>query len=171
MKKECYLFRGLPGTGKTSTSKLLSEILKIECLSTDEVRKSGEIFFEGSIYEESNKKRVYKRIEEMLSESLKQGIPKILDGTYSKVRRIERIKKICDEFKYDLKIIECVCNENIIKKRLLMRKKTLSDANLEVYNKIKKEYEIIEDKFRVYLLNTEQNIQRIRTLLEEIVND
>jgi len=169
MSKECYLIRGLPGTGKTTISKILSEILNIEILSTDKIRRS--ISFNGNLYSKENKEQVYRKLEELLLESLNERNPKILDGTFSKVTQVERIYNLCKTQKYGLKIIECFCSEETIKKRLITRTDSLSDADYDVYEKIKEEYEVIGRNFQVYPLNTEQSFSKLKAILKEIIND
>ena len=79
----------------------------------------------------------------------------ILDATFNtkesrrKVR--EKLESVSPEQIY---IIECICPEDIVLSRLKARKGDYSDADIDVYRKMKQVYEPVEEKERHIVADT-----------------
>ncbi|MEM3615652.1 MAG: AAA family ATPase [Candidatus Methanomethylicia archaeon] len=132
---------GLPGTGKSTIADILSEKIKASILRTDEIRK---MLIEKPTYSEDEREMVY-RVMFIIAEYLvKQGIPCILDATFNKEERRRKIIELAERSKVPIYFIECVCDEEVVKERLRGDKRFSSDADWEVYLKLKSEFEPIK---------------------------
>jgi len=153
---------GLPGTGKSTLANILSKKINATILRTDEIRKK---LFKNPTYSEEEKKLIY-RIMLMTANYFAKGkIPCILDATFSKEESRREISLIAEKNKVPIHFIECICDENIVRKRIGNKKRNLSDANWEIYLKIKKEYEPI--KFEHTIIDTSDGIGVAFKKLEE----
>ncbi|MCX8168886.1 MAG: AAA family ATPase [Candidatus Methanomethylicia archaeon] len=133
---------GLPGTGKSTVADILSKKIKAPVLRTDEIRKK---IIEKPTYSEEEKKLVYKVMFIIAEYLIKQGISCILDATFNKEENRKEIVKLAERNNVPLYFIECVCNEEVIRERLRGDKRFSSDANWEVYLKLKSEFEPIKE--------------------------
>jgi hypothetical protein len=135
---------GLPATGKSTLARNLSRRLKGVLLRTDVIRK--EIFPEPQ-YTAEEKRLVYEVLALIAWYLLKAGQTVIIDGTFYKKELRDRIYKLANRSGRPLRVIECVCSEEVIRQRMKrrVRKRNLpTDADYSVYQKIKREFEPIE---------------------------
>ena len=132
---------GLPGTGKTRFSRLLGNELNAIHLNTDIVR--DELGKKGN-YSEKSKQQVYDRLMEKSLKELDRGNNIILDGTFHKKDRREKIKNIASETGNDIFFIEMIASEQTIAGRL-EKKRIHSEADLKVYRKVREESDIMEE--------------------------
>lgn len=143
---------GLPGSGKTYFAERVAHMLHAAYISSDEIRR--ELFKQSSSYAENEKALVY---EEMMKRMLKTATYKevVLDATFSD---IEIRQKFIDEAKKISRvcIIEIYADEDLIKQRLLLPRKN-SDANFEVYKKIKSNWRLPKNEHLI-LRSTNSNI-------------
>ncbi|NOX71966.1 MAG: AAA family ATPase [Candidatus Micrarchaeota archaeon] len=160
------LLCGLPGTGKTSFGKALSEELDLFLLRTDEVRKK----LSGSpSYSEEDKERVYDVFFLVAEYLVRAGKSVILDGTFYREKYRKRAKKLAETLTEEMKIVECTNKEERIKK-WIEKRKDLSDADFEVYLKMKKLWEPIKEEH--IILNLEDFFDKkeefMKSVLEKI---
>lgn len=136
------LICGLPATGKSTIARKLAKKINAVILRTDKIRKE---IFPSPTYTEEEKALVYKITFLIAKYLLNAKVNVIIDGTFYKRNLRKEIYKIVEQTKTKLFIIECVAPEEIIKARMYRRRlrKSLSDANFEVYKKIKKQFEPI----------------------------
>jgi predicted kinase len=82
----------------------------------------------------------------------------ILDGTFntkeSRRKAKEKLESVSPEQIY---IVECICPEDIVLSRLRARKGDYSDANIDIYRKMKQVYEPVEEKERHIVADTSLN--------------
>ena len=130
---------GLPGTGKTALAKALAPLLNAVVLSTDKIRKE---LIEHPTYSKQERRLIYD-VMLLLAEYLHNaGINCILDATFSRRRsRKEAIRKL-ELQPFEFHIVECVCPEDVVIARLCARKGDYSDADVSVYKKMEKIYEL-----------------------------
>lgn len=136
---------GLPATGKSNLARSLTRKMKAQILNTDIVRKE---LFEKPAYSDEEKELVYDVTFLIARYLLTNRRNVIIDGTFYKKRLRDRMREIARDVGTRFKIVECICPEDVIRKRMVRRaerKVTLSDADLEVYEKIKAEFEPIEE--------------------------
>ncbi len=128
---------GLPGTGKSSFSKRLKGETRAHYLSTDIVR--DKLNKKGN-YDEISKQFVYDRLAEVAKTELSKGRDVIVDGTFHKYERRQMFIKIAKATGHELFLIEIKASGQTVKKRL-EKKRKYSDADYEIYKKIKKEFD------------------------------
>ncbi len=134
---------GLPGSGKTTFAKKLSPSINAIVLSTDKIRKE---LIASPTYGKGERRLIYDVMILLAKYLYDSGINCILDATFNREEsRIEVKKKLGIPDK-EFFVIECMCPENIIISRIKERKNDYSDANVEVYQKMKKIYEPVQEK-------------------------
>ncbi|MGI0051813.1 MAG: AAA family ATPase [Nitrososphaeraceae archaeon] len=151
---------GLPGTGKTFLANKLSSYVNATVLSTDKLRKE---LFEKPTYTPWERTLIYDVLFLLAKYLHSSGISCILDGTFNMEKSRSEVKEILNLRDEQFHIIECVCPEDIILTRLLLRKDDYSDANVSIYLKMKKIYEPVRQNHLT--INTampiDKNIERI----------
>jgi hypothetical protein len=134
---------GLPGVGKTTFAKKLAPLINAIVLSTDKIRKE---LIESPTYEKEERKLIYD-VMILLAKYLHiSGTNCILDATFNKEDSRKEVKKKLGIQDKKFFVIECVCPENVVIPRLKDRKHDYSDADIEVYQKMKKIYEPVTGK-------------------------
>ncbi|MBI5643690.1 MAG: AAA family ATPase [Deltaproteobacteria bacterium] len=156
-KPMMLLIRGLSGTGKSALARRVSDIIWLNHLSTDIIRKelAGISPFERrrapfgeDIYREEFTERTYKELLKRGSALLQSGRSVVLDATFSKERYIKEAKAEAKRVGADFKIIECIADDGAVRRRFLEREKEcgkegfpLSDAGWEIYLRQKETFE------------------------------
>ncbi|MGQ9631192.1 MAG: AAA family ATPase [bacterium] len=128
---------GLQGVGKTTVAKKIAENINAVLLRTDVIR--GELF-ETPRYTEEEKQKVYEEMFSRARKSLREGRDVVLDATFIKKENRDRARKIAKEEKADFKIVEVVCSEDIVKKRIEERFGDESEAKFEHFLKYKNSF-------------------------------
>jgi len=141
---------GLPGTGKSTLARKLARKYGLEHISTDSVRKRifrdvrRNTFGRGS-YSIRQRMVVYDTIYYVLYTLLKNGVGCVLDGTFYQERLRSKVGRICARFDAMFVLVIVDCPDSIINKRFKEREKrtrrTLSDADSQIYEKFKKLFE------------------------------
>jgi predicted kinase len=150
------LFCGLPGVGKTSLANKLASLINAIVLSTDKIRK--ELISEPT-YTKEEKKLIY---DVMLLAARylhnEAGVNCILDATFNtEESRRTAIEKLANVSSEQIYIVECVCPEDIVISRLKARKGDYSDADIDIYRKMKQLYEPVKDKQRHIIADTSRD--------------
>ena len=138
---------GLPGSGKSSLSRGLAKLYSAVHLNSDEIRKD---LFPRPTYSEEEKLKVYEEMASQAAGFLADGSNVIADATFSKKGYRSIMAKTADRAGARVFTILCVLHEGEVKKRLGRRKtsgKSLSDADYEVYMKMKESFEPLEEKY------------------------
>jgi predicted kinase len=124
------LICGLPATGKST--------------GTDIIRKG---LIKNPQYSEDEKEQVYNAVFLIADYLIKADVNVIIDGTFYRESLRNRAREIAKKRNKRFFLIETRCPEDIVLKRLEGRKRNLrspSDADLDVYYKIKGIFEKIE---------------------------
>ncbi|MEE9323010.1 MAG: nucleoside monophosphate kinase [Candidatus Aenigmarchaeota archaeon] len=136
---------GLPGTGKTTVAEKIADKTKSFVFNTDIIRKE---LFGKPKYTKKEKSLVYDLLFEMAEKFLKSAKNVVLDGTFYKKELRKRVKEMAKKTDSEFHVVEVRCDEEILKERMGKRtkQKTPSDADFEIYMKIKKEFEPVREK-------------------------
>ncbi len=158
------LICGLPGVGKTTIAKNLAPLIDAVILSSDKIRKE---LIPNPTYTKEERKLIYDVMVLIAVYLQNSGTNIILDATFNKEDSRNKVKQRIRVPRDEFFIIECVCPENIIFSRIKNRKEDYSDADISVYQKMKKIYEPVKvDHITVDTsLNTVDNVKNIATLL------
>ena len=118
--------------------------------------------FEKRTYSTLEKQMVYDEMQRQMQESLNLNKDVVLDATFS---RNDIRKKFIDTENAETILIEVKAAEPLIKKRL-QKSRQDSEADFEIYKKIKAEWEPM-NKNHLILESTDDNIQE---MLEKIAD-
>jgi len=139
------IISGLPGTGKTSVAKVLSQHLNAERLTTDELRRRID---KHPDYSQKHKRSVYAALMEEAGKRLQHNKNVILDGTFFKQDMRRRAKELSREYHESFYLIKVTCPEKIVKQRIENRYKKgedASEADFKVYKIIQNQFQEIKD--------------------------
>lgn len=131
---------GLPGVGKSFFAKKLAEKIGAEHLSSDHIRMN---ILEERTYSEEEKGRIYELMAEEAQKLLIDGKKVIADATFYLEKYRTLMKHAAEKSNVQFNIIECTLDESELKKRMEKRggEKTESEADFDVYLKVKKIFE------------------------------
>jgi len=150
--------------GKTTIAKNLAPLIDAVILSSDKIRKE---LIPNPTYTKEERKLIYDVMVLIAVYLQNSGTNIILDATFNKEDSRNKVKQRIRVPRDEFFIIECVCPENIIFSRIKNRKEDYSDADISVYQKMKKIYEPVKvDHITVDTsLNTTGNVKNIASLL------
>lgn len=157
---------GLPSVGKSTVAKLLARKVNGIVINTDVIRKK---LFKKPTYEKWEKELVYKAIFLLADYLLKANQTVILDAVFPKEEYRKEAIEIAKSNRQKIYFIECRCKEKIIRERLKdrFRKRVVSDANYEIYLKLKKEWEPI--KLKHFVIDTSSGTKKaVQKLIEKL---
>lgn len=137
------LICGYPGVGKTTVAHELAPLIKAVVLSTDKIRKE---LFDHPSYRDEEKSTIYKIFILMAKYLHNANVNCILDATFYNHQSREDVKTKLNLRNDQYKIIECICPDELVISRLKERKNDYSDADISIYQNIRKIYEPIKEK-------------------------
>jgi predicted kinase len=144
---------GLPGSGKSYFASHLAELINAAYINSDIVRKK---MFDKRTYSIEERLLVYNEMLRQMREAAKKHTYVVLDATFYKDDIREKFVKEAKDI-YDVIFIEVRAEEYVVKKRLEKARKE-SEADFEVYKKIKTEWEPLSEEHLI-LQSTDNNIQ------------
>lgn len=110
---------GYPGTGKTTLSCTLGQILQVPVVSKDTIRDTCALC---SFDYESVGDLAYELLIAVARDQLKLGLSVILDSASTKVHRRQQARALAKELGAEFYMIECVCpDEGELRKRIAGR--------------------------------------------------
>jgi predicted kinase len=142
---------GLPGSGKSYFASRFAKLIHADYINSDQVRNS---MFPTKSYSEKEKASVYNEMLELMRQAIRQDKDLVLDATFYKddIR-----KKFIDESGADAVLIEVAAEEGVIRERL-KQKRADSEADFEIYERIKSRWEPLCDH-RLILMSSDHNIE------------
>lgn len=154
----------MPGSGKSYFAEFLAEKLKASYVNSDRLRKK---LYKNRNYSTKEKQKVYDIMIKKMDKAMSQGKNLVLDATfYKKMIRDSFLKKA----KGRIRFIEIWAKEEIVKERL-KKTRPYSDANFEVHQLIKQEWEPLEHD-HLKLESTNENIdEMLQKAIEYLKND
>ena len=154
---------GLPGTGKTTLAKAVAERIGAVHISSDTVRMK---MLKERTYSEEEKERVYDFMLEEAEKELRKGKKVVLDATFYRKKLREKARETAGSGFF---IVECVTHENLLKERIFSRKESESEADFEVYKKVKTEFEPVEEEHLA--VDTSMALERQVELVEKYISE
>lgn len=131
---------GLPGTGKTTFARALASRIGAAHLNTDMLRT--ELGLLGQ-YREETKARIYEELLQRCQVALSRGRPVILDGTFYRQAFRDRIVALARAMETRVRWIEICAAPETVEQRI-SNKRPDSEADFEVYRKIREEFEPLQ---------------------------
>lgn len=158
------IITGLPGTGKSTLAAALAAELKAHHLNTDRIRE--ELNLKGQ-YDPRTKKRIYEVMLQRTEELIKEAQTVILDATFYQQKLRNRFLRLSNRLGSEIRWIELRAKEEAIRERV-NKKRRYSEADFEVYQKIKGLYEPLEQAHLVLWsdeLSVEEMTKRAKDFL------
>jgi aminoglycoside phosphotransferase family enzyme/predicted kinase len=156
-KPALILVAGLMGTGKSVLAGHLASRLGAEVIRMDVLRKElqhlsprerrFEDFGQG-IYAEGISEKTYEKALEQAGIKLRQGKSVIIDASFKKRRDREKARAVAGQCLADCFVVECVCPEPVIRKRLedrLADRTEASDGRWDIFEAQKNDFEKINE--------------------------
>lgn len=131
---------GLPGTGKTTFARALASEIESKHLNSDIVRNS---LGKRGQYDVTSKAAVYNEMLNRTEEALSRRQSIIVDATFYKEILREPYVKLAEKYDLHAKWIELRASDETVKERV-GKKRTFSEADFEVYRKIKEDFEPLD---------------------------
>ena len=153
------LFAGLPGVGKTRLANELAPLINAIVLSTDKLRKE---LIAKPTYTREEKQLIYDvmlLIARYLHDAAVIAQTNcILDATFNteNSRKIAK-EKLASGPQTQIYIVECTCPESIVISRLSARRGDYSDADIDIYRKMKQAYEPVKEMHKHIVIDTSQD--------------
>jgi len=134
---------GLPGAGKTTVSEEAADRLDAALLRTDVVRKDVAPDPE---YTDAERRRVYDELFDRASARLEAGESVVLDGTFTRTEYRERARSIAERVDVSFQLVRVECEEDVVRDRIAARENDESDADFEIYELYRDQFEAIESE-------------------------
>jgi uncharacterized protein len=151
-----WVFCGLPASGKSTLAKVAAQLLNIDVLRSDRIRKT--IFspaldahqpsaWADGIYAPEAGQRTYAHLLQQAHDILSRGSSVVLDATFSRSRDRRQALILARDRDATIIFAECRAPEQVIKERLARRDREpgLSDARLNHWKHFQDHYEPITD--------------------------
>jgi predicted kinase len=154
------IFYGLPGTGKTTLARATAAHLKWSHYNTDIIRDQ---MGKRQMYDRHTKEAVYTQLLECTDADLAAGGGVVLDGTFYRERIRIPYRLLAQKHHIPLKWVEAVADEETVRKRVSLPR-PYSEADYKVYQKIKREFEVVKGpglQVRTDTDDLESNIQKV----------
>jgi predicted kinase len=135
------LILGLPGSGKTTLADAYCARFGALHLNSDVIRR--ELGLLGQ-YDPEAKKKVYDALMERTRKSLFEGREVVVGSTFYKESVREPFRRVAAECKVPSFWVEVLAEENTVRERM-KKPRADSEADFAIYEKIKAEYEPLEE--------------------------
>jgi len=155
-RPKIFVVCGMQGSGKSTIALKLGELLGIDLLSSDLIRKelfkiaphdSSVSLFEEGIYSKSITNLTYGRMLLNAQEILEKGRSVVLDATFTKKHLRDQALLLARDMDIAILFIECHADESVLKERLIQRESTpsVSDARLNHLDKFMARFEPFDE--------------------------
>jgi aminoglycoside phosphotransferase family enzyme/predicted kinase len=174
------IMAGLVGTGKTTVAQALSRSLGLTVISADIVRKRLAGIspterrleqFGGGIYSKEFSKKTYDEMFAQARKLLSQGQSVILDASFKKRQDRLQARTLAEEAKADFAVVECLLDEETVKRHLEQRLKegSASDGRWEIFEQQKQDFDKITEftSENHIILDTSQPMSNIVKMVSE----
>lgn len=160
--------RGVSGSGKTTYSQDLLEIMGAIRIRSDVERKR--LFSANTkLYSKETTQQVYQYLAEQAEELLSAGYHVIVDATFINIEQIEIFLQLATKHSVPFHILEFNAKPDTLRKRIRQRRQDYSDATVSVLEQQLQKWQSITDDLQGYVqqLDTEQaiNIKQLAATL------
>lgn len=132
---------GLPGAGKSTVSRRVTDRLDGRLVRTDVVRKE---LFPDPAYTSAESRAMYEEVVDRARRAAEAGEHVVLDGTFRSRAIRDRVAAVAADAGVDFRLVRVECDERLVRERIAARVDDESDADFEVYELLKDEFEPIE---------------------------
>lgn len=154
-----YVMVGLSGTGKSTAADIISQKTGASKHNSDIIRK--EITSGSPTYSGDESQRVYDEMYKRAERDLKKGNDVVLDATFTLEIGRRSAEKLANRLDAELKLIHVTCSESVAKKRIRNRTNDESDATVEVYEKLKNDFEPLQrDHIKIDNSGSKRSLKR-----------
>ena len=156
-KPALILVAGLMGAGKSVLARHMAPRLGAEIIRMDVLRKELQRLSPGErrhedfgrgIYAEGISEKTYEKALEQAEMKLRKGKSVIIDASFKRRRDREKARALAGQCLADFFVVECVCPESVIRKRLeerLADRTEASDGRWEIFEAQKNDYDKITE--------------------------
>ena len=177
-----YVFFGMVASGKSTLAREFADRHLLPYYNTDRVRKELADLeltskrpdgLNQGIYTAEFTSRTYGAMLDYAEKDIRSGNKGVvLDGSYHRREERSRIRQLAINVDAVSIFIQCVCSDDVVKKRLEMRAldpKAVSDGRWEIYQAQKKSFAIPDEipASELIILDTEDTVSRLLDKLEE----
>jgi len=152
---------GLPGSGKSFFARHLSHVIKANYLGTDELRRQLGLMGK---YQQPSKFKVYEVMLEQAENYLLNGQTVVLDATFYLKAIRGKVAAMAKKHGIPLIPILVQAEDAIIRERL-SKPRADSEADWEVYQKLKGEFDPLEGPF----LSLRSDNENIEAMLDQAI--
>jgi predicted kinase len=149
---------GLPGTGKSYFAEKLADRIRAVHINSDRLRNALDARGKYAI---GDKFKIYRAMAENTDQVLGQGKSVIVDGTFYKHEMIDLFITLAKDHASPIRFIKIEADETVVHERL-EKGRTDSEADFQVYLKIKNEFEELD----VPHLVIQSEAHNIETMIE-----
>ncbi|RMG23131.1 MAG: hypothetical protein D6730_15115 [Bacteroidetes bacterium] len=135
--KKIIVVMGLPGSGKSTFASALAKRLGAAHINSDQIRHES---LRRGQYDPATKRKIYEEMLDLAAEALKTHDTVVIDATFSEAYMRHALIHRFDHLNFSISYLLITANEEDIRERLKHRR-TYSEANYEVYQKIKASFE------------------------------
>jgi len=144
---------GLPGSGKSYFAEKFAGRLGAEYINSDRVRHEMDALGK---YSFDDKLVVYREMMQRALRAIQSGKPVVVDATFYRHTMREMFLQLAAAHNSPIQVIEVTADEALVKARLNAARK-YSEADFDVYKKIRDEFEAITTP-HLTLRSTNDNI-------------
>lgn len=141
-KPQLIITRGMSASGKSTLSQALVEQLDAVRIRSDVERKrlfgllpeeDGQAGVGKGIYTAEATEMTYRKLEGLAAQILDAGYSVIVDAVFLNHAERDQFTKLAESRQVPFSILECHADAEILRQRIVQRKKGVSDADLEIF--------------------------------------